>query len=273
MRKIRPLIIGKDAAGKSTFVGTGPKPMLVLLHDAPDKAHEYLKRGVAGELERTDLCYFQNVFSVKDAGKLLIRIEYWGEPTPTEPTAYGRFLSRLFGLEREIVEKGWQTVVLDSVTSLEMSARYYSEYNINKDVRDGRQHYSYSMKACEQIVMTRWPNLINTNAIVIAHYDEFQDDSEDGEKTVTRKAISVPGKLASRIGTQFSEVWRVYVDDEGNRRLQTTARPRNTFNCKSSIGVPDYSYPHWKSVEAVLGEAPKVQPIEPKEVPNEKENV
>jgi len=244
--------------------------MLVCLLDAPDKASEYLKRGVPHDIEpdpRTK-CYVQNIYSNKDPDRLIIRVEYWGETNPLEPTAYGRFVGRLSSLEKEIAEVPYATVVLDSVTALELAARYYSENNVNKfnakgeETREGRLHYAFSMKACEQLVMTRWPNLIGTNAIVIAHYEEHQDESDDGERIVSKKTIAVPGKLAGRIGTQFSEVWRVYVDESGQRVLQTTARPRNQFNCKTSIDLPDGSYPHYKIIETLFEQEDGAKPVD-----------
>jgi len=213
---------------------------------------------LAHEIEKGPYCYIQNVYSQNDPDKLIIRIEYWGESNPENPTSYGRFVSRTANLEAEITQEGYQSVVLDSATAFELMARYYSENNINKGAKDGRQHYGFSAHACEQFIMTRWPNLIATNAVVIAHYDDQKDDSDDGEKSVTRKMIALPGKLPNRIGSQYSEVWRVYIDDAGNRVLQTQPRPNSSFACKTSVGFVDGIFPHyeslWKSVEEEIKE-------------------
>jgi hypothetical protein len=247
-KKIRPLILGKDGAGKSWMVATFPKKMLVFLTDAPDKADAYLRRGIPGEIEKGQFCYFQNVFSEKDPEKLIIRVEYWGESNPDNPTSYGRFISRTANLESEITAESYQSVVLDSATAFELMARYYSENNINKGVKDGRQHYAFSSHAAEQFIMTRWPNLIATNAVVIGHYDEQKDESDDGEKVVVKSMIALPGKLPNRIGSQYSEVWRVYIDSAGNRVLQTSPRPGNSFACKTSVGFKDGIFPHYESI-------------------------
>ncbi len=252
-RRIRPCIIGRDGAGKSWLAATFPKKMLVCLFDAPDKAGEYLKRGVPGDIEQAQHCYFQNVFSASDPERLIIRVEYWGEANPSSPTSYGRFVQRSSTIEAEIVSESYQTVVLDSVTAFELAARFYSEYRANATNADNRAHYNFSMHACEQFVMTRWPNLVFANAIVIAHYDEQKDETDSG-LAVSRKMIAVPGKLPNRIGTQFSEMWRVYQDDAGGRHVQTQPRPSpNNFACKTAIGFEDGVYPHyealWKSVK------------------------
>src|SRR5216684_29166 len=208
-RRIRPCIIGRDGAGKSWLAATFPKKMLVCLFDAPDKAGEYLKRGIAGDIEQAQHCYFQNVFSASDPERLIIRVEYWGEANPSSPTSYGRFVQRSSTIEAEIVSESYQTVVLDSVTAFELAARFYSEYRA---------------------------------------------DATDSGLAVSRKMIAVPGKLPNRIGTQFSEMWRVYQDDAGGRHVQTQPRPSpNNFACKTAIGFEDGVYPHyealWKSVK------------------------
>lgn len=260
-RKIRPLIFGQDGAGKSYFAATFPKPMLVILFDPPDKASEYLNRGVAGEIESGPLCYFQNVFSTTDPEKRIIRVEYWGESNPEHPTSYQRFMARTANFEKEIASEGYETVILDSVTSFELACRYYSKYGINAANADGRAHFNFSMQACEQFIMTRWPNLIRANAIAIAHYDEQKAESEDGETVTTKKMIAVPGKLPNRIGTAWSEVWRVYKETEtGQRRLQTQERPRNSFVCKSAMHFVDGGVPHYEALWAGLEK--KVETLE-----------
>lgn len=268
-KKIRPLILGKDGAGKSWMVASFPKKMLVFLTDAPDKADAYLRRGVPGEIEKGQFCYYQNVFSEKDPKKLIIRVEYWGESNPDNPTSYGRFVSRTANLEGEITTEGYQSVVLDSATAFELMARYYSENNINKQnnkgelTKNGMLHYAFSAHACEQFLMTRWPNLIATNAIVIGHYDLQKDSSDDEERVEVKQMIALPGKLPNRIGSQYSEVWRVYIDREGNRVLQTGPRPNNSFACKTSVGFKDGIWPHyeslWGSVENAVAQVKETE--------------
>lgn len=216
--------------------------MLVALTDPPDKAQPYLDRGRADEIKKGTHCYYQDVFSKKDPDKLVIRVEYWGEANPTSPTAYSHFIKRFNTIEEEIKTEGWKTVILDTVTYLELSARYYSKYGFNADTIDGRQHYAFSAQACEQYVMMRWPNLLLANTFVLAHIDDQKDESDSGEGVVIRKMAAMPGKMPNRVGGGFGEVWRVYVADNGRHEVQTQHRPGNAFDCKSLKKFPDGCY-------------------------------
>lgn len=254
--KIHGLVLGRPGAGKSTLAASAPKPMLVALTDPPDKAQPYLDRGLAGDIQKNDLCYYREVFSKKEPEKVIIRIEYWGEANTSEPTAYPRFLKRFANIEGEIATVGWQTLVLDTATYFELAARYYSEFGLNRDVKDGRQHYAFSAKACEQFIMMRWPNMLLANTLVLCHIDDQKDeaDSEEGGMVI-RKMAALPGKMPNRVAGGFGEVWRVYKDDStGQRILQTQQRANNTFDCKSLKGFPDYLFPHWEAIWKALEE-------------------
>ena len=257
-RKIRPLIIGKDGSGKSALAATFPKLMWVHLFDPPDKAGVYLARGEAGDLEAGKYCYFQDVHSEKD-GSTIIRIEYWGESNPNEPKSYLRYIGRMAAFERELIESKVQTAVFDSVTHFELATRFCSENSVQKFNQDGeltrdpRKHYGYSAHAIEQFVMTRWPNLIMCNAIMIGHPGELErEDGDDGEVVMSVRTVEVPGKIATKIGTSYNEVWRVYIDGKGNRRVQTRQRPNLPYSCKTSVGFIDGTYPHYDALWASL---------------------
>jgi hypothetical protein len=165
-------------------------------------------------------------------------------------------------LESEIEKLGWKTVVADTATYFELSARYYSENSFQANVKDGRQHYAFSTHACEQHLMTRWPNLLLCNSIVCCHFDDQKDDAEDGSGIVVKKMVALPGKLPNRIPGGFGEVWRVYYAgaDKENKPiylLQTQRRPSNSYACKSAFGVADAIIPHysavWNSIDAQKG--------------------
>lgn len=255
--RIHGLILGRPSAGKSTFVATGEKPMLVALCDPPDKAQPYLDRGNASEIKKGDYCYYQEVFSKVDPERLVIRVEYWGEPNPAEPSTYPRFIQRFNSIEAEIKTKGWKTLILDTVTYFELMVRYYSANGFNKDSKDGRQHYAFSANACEQYVMMRWPNLLMANTFVLAHIDDQKDETDEGG-AVIRKMAAMPGKMPNRVGGGFGEVWRVYQDESGAYTVQTAERPGSKFDCKSLKKFPDGCYPDlevmWKEWEKKNGQ-------------------
>jgi len=249
-RKIRPAVIGKDGIGKSAFAATFPKPMYVFLFDPPDKAQEYLRRGEAGDIQAGKYGYFQEVHSTK-TGDRIIHLEYWGEVNPNEARTYGRFVSRTANLERELVEQKVETAIFDSATHFELMVRFYSESYFQPSVKEPRLHYGYSAHAIEQYVMTRWPNLIMCNAVMVGHpgdYEKEEVDKGSGEITRVVRTIDVPGKIGSKIGTAFTEVWRVYMNEENERRLQTGARPGLPYACKTAIGIKDGIPAHYEAL-------------------------
>ncbi len=254
MELIHGLILGRPGSGKSTLIASMPKRLLVILTDPPGKEQPYLDRGTAGPIEAGNNCYFRHVFSKKDPEQWIIRVEYWGEPNPADPSMYAHWIARSVRLEQDIREWGIRTIVLDTATYFELSARYYSAGRLNRDVKDGRQHYAFSTNACEQYIMMRFPNFLLCNSFVLCHIDDQKDESESGEGVVTRKMAALPGKMPNRVTGGFGEVWRVYVDDGGNRVLQTQARAGNMFDCKSLLGVPDFCYPHYEAIKKALEE-------------------
>jgi hypothetical protein len=247
------LILGRPGSGKSTLIATMPKRLLVIMTDPPGKEQPYLDRGIAGAIEAGPNCYFRNVYSKKDPKEWIIRIEFWGEPNPAEPSMYAHWIARSVRLEQDIREWGIKSIALDTATYFELCARYYSLGRLNRDVKDGRQHYAFSTNACEQYIMMRFPNFLLCNSFVLCHIDDQKDESEGAEGgVVTRKMAALPGKMPNRVSGGFGEVWRVYVDEGGNRVLQTQQRPNNTYDCKSLLGVPDFTYPHYEAVKKAL---------------------
>ena len=254
MDNLHCLLMGRPGAGKSTLAATLPKPMLVIMTDPPGKEKPYCDRGIAHDIEAGDSCYIRNVYSKSEPEKLIIRIEYWGEPNPADPKMYGMWIARSVRLERDIAEMGIRSIVLDTATYFELAARYYSMGRLNKDVKDGRQHYAFSTNACEQYILMRFPNFLLCNSFVLCHIDDQKDESNDGDGVVTRKMVALPGKLPNKAAGGYGEVWRIYVDDGGNRQLQTQARAGSAFDCKSLLGVPDGTYPHYEAIKKAVEE-------------------
>ncbi|MDE2233249.1 MAG: AAA family ATPase [Patescibacteria group bacterium] len=250
------LLMGRPGGGKSTLCATFPKPMLVFGFDPPGKERAYMERGTASGIKKGDRCFYREVYDPPDPSKVIIRYEFWGENNPVKPTAYPRFVARMASLEHDITKYGYQTVVGDTATFFELSARTYSEYSINASVKDGRQHYAFSAKACEQYLMMRWPNLLLCHSIMCCHIDDQKDDSEEGD-VVVRKMAALPGKLPNRISGGFGEVWRVYFAGKSTKGkpihlLQTQPREANTYDCKSLLHIPDGIQPHYEAIQATL---------------------
>lgn len=257
------LLMGRPGGGKSTLCATFPKPMLVFGFDPAGKERPYMERGTGSGIKKGDYCFYREVCDLADPSKVIIRYEFWGENNPMKPTAHPRLMARMAGLEQDISKCGYQTVIVDTATFFELSARTYSEYSINASVKDGRQHYGYSAKMCEQYLMMRFPNLLLCNSIVCCHIDDQKDDSEEGG-VVVRKMAALPGKVPNRMCGGFGEVWRVYFAGKTAKGkpihlLQTQPREVNTYDCKSLLHVPDGIQPHYEAIQAALTKETKTQ--------------
>lgn len=109
------LVYGDSGAGKSTFAATFPKPILVLCFEGIDKATPYRILGKADPLEKGLVrasvgspafeLSVQRIFSKEEKDKsLLVKIEYYHDPYPYNPTAFSMFSSRLDGLLENLTE-------------------------------------------------------------------------------------------------------------------------------------------------------------------------
>jgi len=255
------LLMGRPGAGKSHFAATFPKPMLVFGFDPAGKEDPYLDRGTAGpitEAKSKNGLYsfaYRDIYSKKEKGRVIIRYEYWGESNPIKPDRYPTFMARTMALEQEIRESGWKTIVLDSATYFELTARAFSENGVNRlndkgeVTKDQRIHYGYSAHACEQYLMMRLPNLIMCNTIAITHIDEQKDYSSGAEDgAVVRKMAALPGKLPNRIAGGYGECWLIYRPNPAGkeRLLQTQEREGSMFDCKSLKRFPDPCPAHYE---------------------------
>lgn len=236
------LAYGEPGSGKSEFAASFPKPMLVCLHDPPGKAtRPYLSRGVAQPVERIALegtklrIPTQRVLS-KKTGKLLIQVEHYFEGDPENPKAYNRFFKRKDRINEECERGEWATVVDDSLTYLELSARKYDQYKTNPDARDPRKWYGASGEQVEQMVMMRFASL-PCNVVVIAHVNELEDELRG---TLVRNPAAPGKKLPKKLASAFEEFYYCYVDGRGDAaRYLMQTRMGDGFNANTAIHAPD----------------------------------
>ena len=236
---IHCVVYGDSGAGKSTFAATFPKPMLVLLFDPPDKATPYFRRGAVQSHEwGAEVIY---------ADRRTIRVEYYhdrsiGKAAP-KPSAYRRFRERVDDLFTEYRE--WKTIVIDSLTFMELAARKNEQYVLNPTSRDPRQWYAGSTETLEEMLLMVFSNL-STNVVCCAHIDEKRDEVHGN--MIYNPAL--PGRLSRRLPAGYGELYRAYVarDDEENlvHRLQT--RATDEYNASSQIQAPDPCVPLYQSL-------------------------
>ena len=253
------IVMGWPGAGKTYFLGTAPKPIVVQQFDPPDKSITYEDLGfIPGPVERAEYCFYQNFFS-KTTGKWLVRVEFFSEADPRNAKAVDHYMARMNSMEKDIQEWGVRTVGLDSITFLELAARYHNKYTFHPTNKSGESvqnemiHYAASSRFVEEFVMGRYPGLRNLcNVIVLAHIiDKAYEEGEDDVK-MPGKMIAAPGKLPGKITGAYSEVYRLYVDKSGAHRLQTADRHGNMYQCKSLRHVPDGIPAHFKAISQFL---------------------
>jgi hypothetical protein len=223
---------------------TFPKAQLVFFFDPIGKDTPYLSRGDVTESKLPDGTLVREVHSKTD-GALLYHLEYFLEATPLTPSMWGRFLLRLTQLETLIATMGIKTVVLDSVTFMELTARKFSQYKLNPQSKEPRQWFGFSTDALEEILMIRFGTL-PINVVVLAHIDD-QKVTSHGTNVFS---IAAPGRLSRRGPGAFSEVYRAYVttDDSGQPIYQWQTRSNGMYTASTQVGAPDPCLPVYAAI-------------------------
>jgi len=254
---IRPFIhvvnYGPPGAGKSTFAATFPKPMLVCAFDPLGKEGPYLKRGVVSpEMEGEVGQPLLVVESKRTPGKALIQVEYFHDTEVEEdgrykPTAYRQFLRRFSTLYQEIREGKWATVVVDTLTFMELAARKLSQHDLDKTSREPRRWFAASTDMLEEAVMCRLGGL-RCNVVILAHVDSDKD--EVAGSMVSNPAA--PGRLRSRLGGGYPEVYVSHMrrdNKTGELRFSLQTRADKRYNASSVfLEAPDPCDPEYKKL-------------------------
>lgn len=126
----------------------------------------------------------------------------------------------------------WQTVVIDSVTFMEMSARKWDQFVLNPRSEDGRQWYGASTEMLEQMLMMRLSGL-QINVVILCHVDHEKDEANG---TFLRVPMA-PGRLRGKLASAYSEYYRLHVDKSGEHMIQT--KSDNIWSATTRIGAPN----------------------------------
>ena len=244
------LLYSDSGAGKSTMAATFPKPMLVWMFDPFGKDEPYLRGSQSvGDLQTYPL----NIGGIGEAQIVyrdvqhvdgLLRIEYYHDVNIKQPTAYMRFQTRFDTLfPNELT--WWKTVALDSITFMEKLARKWDQYVLNPTAKDPRKWFGASTDLLEEMLMLRFAGL-PMNVIAIAHIDTEKDDVHG----LLVRNPSAPGRLRRDLSTAYSEIYRLYIGDDGKGGKVHAAQTRsdNLFNAQTHINAPN---PCWPTYEAL----------------------
>lgn len=241
---------GPPGSGKSTFAATFPKPMLVIAFDPLGKEGPYLRRGIVSpEMEGEFGQPLVEVESKKTPGQTIIRVEYFHDTEVDvdgkyKPIAYRQFLQRFPSLYDEIRAGQWKTVVVDTLTFMELSARKLSQYDLDKTSKEPRRWFAAATDMLEEAVMCRLGGL-RCNVVILAHVDSDKD--EVAGRMVFNPAA--PGRMRMRLGGGYPEVYVSKVsrsDKDGSMLYSLQTRSDARYNAASVfLEAPDPCEPEY----------------------------
>jgi len=256
------LLYGDTGSGKSTFASTFSKPLLVWCFDHNGKEIPYIKGGEDQGLKEYGIETSRGEIFIPYRDVVhpdgLIRIEYFNKTDDIEnPTAFSYFRTRMSILHNEY--KTWKTVVIDSVTFMELQARKLEEKVLNplpagtsslyeKGAKfDSRTWFAGATSSLEELLCIRLAGL-DMNVVVICHIDR--------DKTMMSGEIMqvpfAPGRLSSRslLSAAFSEQYRLYTqrDETGNRVYIAQTSSRDGYSASTQIDAPDPTWPNYEDL-------------------------
>lgn len=241
--------------GKSTMARTYPEPGITFMHDPFGKSLPYLVGGIVSE----EKVFMQEIWpeggGIKyrevthpDDGHLIWRVEYFGNPKPTQPYGAWWFRARMADFD----PTPYSTIVVDSVTSYELSARKHDEYIVNFGAKDPRKHYGASKKELEEVLMMQMGAWTTVNVVTICHVDM---EKEEYSGMFIRNP-AVVGQLNTKIASVYSEQYFLCVvpdpdakDGSGMRYVaQTQITPQQM--AQTHIEAPRMCDPNYKAIWA-----------------------
>ncbi len=254
---IHALIYGETGSGKSSFAATFPKPLLVFCFDPMGKHMPYTKDGKAGEILSYQIgdqitIPYQDV----EYADGTIRIEFFHDLDIDAPTSFQNYRARMAAFQNEM--SNWSTIVTDSVTFMELSARKLDEKILNPlppgvsrytkgSGHDARQWYGASTDALEEMLCIRYAGL-PMNVVVLCHTNK-KKEMTGGEFT---QGPFAPGRLYERslLSASYQEQYRCYTirNDQGQNEHFIQTQNRDGFVATTQIDAHDPSYPLYESI-------------------------
>lgn len=264
---VHALLYGDPGVGKSTMASTYPKPMLVFCFDHNMKEMPYRKGGEDGELQSYEIETGKGAIEIPFRDVIqpegLVRIEYYNRTDNLEnPTAFSNFRTRMSVLHEEY--DTWKTIVVDSITFMELQARKLEEKVLNPlpagvtlytkgGGGDQRMWFAGATSSLEELLCMRLAGL-EMNVVVIAHVSKDKN-------MISGEIVQVPfapGRLASRslLSAAFAEQYRLYTerDGEGNRVYLAQTSNRGGFVAATQIEAPDPAWPLYAELWATWDE-------------------
>ena len=258
---IHTMLYADTGVGKSTFAATYPKPMLVFCFDPHGKDMPYRKAANGDILPDSGiLSYPINVaqgqinvpYRDVQHPEGVARIEYYHDVDIENPSAINVFRYRLAMLHNEYAN--WQSVVTDSITFMELSARKWEEKVMNPMQKfakgtDTRQWFAGSTDTVEELVVMRYASL-PMNVVICCHIDERRNE-RSGE--ILRGPFA-PGRLSKRgeLSAAFQEQYHLYTarNEQGEMVRYVQTINDGDWVATTQINAPNNCYPHYLSLWA-----------------------
>jgi hypothetical protein len=211
------LFYGDFGTLKSTLAASFPKPMLVHCFDQPGKDRPYWRRGKQSALEDVGGVPTRLVHHPK-TGKAIVRIEYYRNADATKPHAIADFRRQFQHIEATIERYRLKTIVIDSLTYMELAARHEAQHKLLKGARHAMKFYSHAKDVIEELVSIRACGLaeLGVQVVVLAHIKSapIQVDAEGDAIGSELFGPAAPGQLTRGLPGGFAEVYRTYVVQE-----------------------------------------------------------
>jgi hypothetical protein len=225
------LLVGDGGTGKTTFIGTCPKPYIFDFDN-----------GVASLRGNSEVEY--DMFKDAPRGSKVFNpdngIYQFGKAWPA-------FISRLNEIGGQM-DKGtcpYETLALDSVTTL---SDICMNYVLNSDGHTGNpqiQHWGSQIQLLQTVMdqLTSWDII----RIVTAH---IQRNTNDVTQVIEQLPL-VTGKLAGKISIYFDEVYytAVKVGAKGREYVLTTQSTGMIKSARSRAKVPDGTKSDWQEIK------------------------
>jgi hypothetical protein len=233
---------GDPGTEKSTLFASAPKPMLLLSADPWNKTAPYQRRGDLDPqvYEGAQGQPVRLVKSKRDPEATLVQIELYLETDPDNPTAWLALKDRMASVRAEVFEGRWASLVLESVTLVEIVCRnYHRNHPLSplKNTREPRQIFGACTDDLERLLVMQLASLSSMcNVFVAAHVDTDKDE-------VAGKFVhtpSLPGRLRNRkqLASVCSEVYHSYAVHDSKTGVVTNWLQTHTderFHATSSF--------------------------------------
>lgn len=253
---LHAITYGDPGGGKTTFATTWPKPALAFIFDAHGKDSPYFRwcRANGGTITEDVNEWGTPIRDLVTPSAGTIRLEYYNDISPVigedragYPHTYELFEWRM--KERRFFAEDWQTVIVDSVTFMELCARMYARHVKNPDTKEPRQWFGFSTDALELALIVQLQSFPR-NVLVLAHIDANKDEVLGSFV----RQLAAPGRLTSRneLAAGYAELYRAYVVKERGGAAQYVLQTQRDalFNCATQIDAPD---PSWQDYEELWG--------------------